>query len=484
MNAQIRKLSVALTIMVLALMLALTYHQFIDAPTLNANDRNRRVTDAYWGKERGKIVAGKEILAESVPIGTKPRITYQRRYPKGAEYAHITGYFPAAVQGQVTQMEKEVGPVLSGKSDALWISRLQDLFIGSQPKGGNVSLTLNPKVQDAMRDALQGKTGAALALNPATGEILGMYSSPSFDPNALSSQNGKSVNDTYQKLLNNPSKPLVNRAISELYPPGSTFKIVTTAAALSSGAMQPDTLVEAPDALSLPGTTHQLVNYAGESCGNGNVTLTYAFAQSCNTAFGKIGMDLGGEALKHQAEAFGFGTSTRIPLPGVASEFPLPTAPSFLANAAIGQQSVRATPLQMAMVVQAVANHGKLLKPYLINQELSPDFQVLKQYAPQEIRQAISPEVADTLKEMMLEVVKSGSGRAAAIPGVAVAGKTGTAETGVGAGKDLWFVGFAPADNPQIALAIVVEDPQATMKTGGVNAAPLAAMILRAGVAK
>ena len=180
MNSQIRRLYLALTLMVLALMLALTYHAFIDAPRLYANDYNRRVTDAYWGQERGKIVAGQLILAQSVPTGTGVNASYQRSYPQGEHYAHITGYFPAAVHGQVTELEKEAGSVLSGKSDAQWLQRLQDLFIGSQPRGGNVSLTIDPKIQEACVQALHGQTGAAVALNPATGEILGMYSAPSF----------------------------------------------------------------------------------------------------------------------------------------------------------------------------------------------------------------------------------------------------------------------------------------------------------------
>ncbi|MCI6585246.1 MAG: penicillin-binding transpeptidase domain-containing protein [Mobiluncus porci] len=482
MNSQIRKLYVALTIMVLALMLAMTYHSFIDAPNLNANDRNRRVTDAYWGKERGKIVAGDVVLAQSVPNGTGTNVRYQRSYPEGAKYAHITGYFPAAVQGQVTEMEKEVGPILSGQSDALWIQRLQDLFIGSQPQGGNVSLTINPKVQDACVAALQGKNGAAVALNPTTGEILGMCSSPSFDPNTLSSPDGKQVLSTYEALRNDPSKPLLNRAISELYPPGSTFKIVTAAALLSSGQIQPDTVVDAPDSLPLPGSNKALVNYMGESCGNGKVPFHYAFAQSCNTPFGQLGMNLGGEPLKKQAEAFGFGVVPEIPMTGAASQFPLPEAPSFLANAAIGQQSVRATPLQMAMVASAVANGGLVMQPYLVNQELSSDFQVIKQFAPKEAGRAVTPEVAGAIRTMMQEVVQSGSGKAAALPGISVAGKTGTAETGIGAGKDQWFVGFAPAESPRIAVAVVIEDPQGVLGTGGVTAAPLARGILQAGV--
>lgn len=481
MNSQIRKLYLALTVMVLALMLALTYHAFIDAPNLIANDRNRRITDAYWGQERGKIVAGQLVLAQSVPNGTGVNESYQRSYPQGASYAHLTGYFPAAVRGQVTNLEKEAGKILSGQSDAQWVQRLQDLFIGSQPRGGNVSLTINPKVQEACVQALRGKTGAAVALNPSTGEILGMYSAPSFDPNALSGTDSKQVMSTYEALRQDPGKPLMNRAISQLYPPGSVFKIVTAAALLSSGQIQADTVVDAPTTLPLPNTNVTLSNYGGLPCGNGKVPFSYAFAQSCNTPFAQLGMNLGGKALQDQSKSFGFAAQPQIPLRGVASQFPLPEAPSFLANASIGQQSVRVTPLQMAMVAGAVANRGVVMKPYLINQELSSDFQVVQQHTPQELSRAITPEVAGTLNTLMQEVVKTGSGQAAAIPGINVAGKTGTAQTDK-KGQDLWFVGFAPAEAPRIAVAVVVEDPQGVMKTGGATAAPLAQRILRAGV--
>lgn len=482
MNSQIRKLYVALTIMVLLLMLALTYHAFIAAPDLHANDYNRRVTDAYWSQERGKIVAGQVVLAQSVPIGTKPNVTYQRNYPQGSDYAHITGYFPAAVQGQVTNLEKAEGQILSGQSDTQWIQRLQDLFIGSQPRGGNVSLTINPQVQAACVSALQGKTGAAVALNPTTGEILGMYSSPSFDPNTLSSTDGNKVLSTYTALQEDTRKPLLNRAIAQLYPPGSSFKIITAAALLSSGQIQPETEIEAPTELPLPNSNIILKNYGGYPCGNGKVEFHYAFAQSCNTPFAQLGMSLGGQTLKNQTKKFGFDFQPEIPLNGVSSQFPLPEAPAYLANAAIGQQSVRVTPLQMAMVAAAVANKGSVMRPYLINQELSSDYQVIKQYAPQKLSQAVSPEIAHWLNTMMQEVVTTGSGKAAAIAGIDVAGKTGTAQTGIGNGKDLWFVGFAPADNPRIAVAVVVEDPLGVMGTGGATAAPLAQKILQAGV--
>lgn len=486
MNAQIRRLSVAIIVMITALMVALTYQQFAAAPELNAHPLNRRVTDAYWNQERGKIVAGDGslVLAQSVPIGKEPDIVYGRSYPKGAEYAHITGYFPAVIRGQMTDLEKEAEPVLSGKADSQWLQRLQDLFTGTQPQAGNVSLTINPAVQDAMFQALQGRTGAAVALNPKTGEILGMVSSPSFDPNALSGQDGAALQNTYNALLADPGKPLTNRAISELYPPGSVFKIVTSAALLSHGLVNADTEVDAPDALELPNTDVKLINYAGESCGNGKVPLHQAFAMSCNTPFGALGMQLGAEPLQFQAKAFGFGTVPAIPMTGVASNFPLPEAPSFLANAAIGQQSVRVTPLQMAMVAAAIANDGKVMTPYLINQELSSDFQVLKQYAPEELNQAVSPEIAGSIRQMMIEVVQAGTGKAAAIPGLTVAGKTGTAETGVGKGIDHWFAGFAPAEDPRIAVAIVIEDPQGVMGTGGTVSAPLARAILQAGVSQ
>lgn len=465
MNAQIRKLFVALVAMMVTLMGALTYHQFIDAPSLNANDQNRRITDAYWGQERGKIVAGDLVLAESTPTGSRDGVglTYLRRYPQGAAYAHITGYFPAAIRGQVADLEKSMSQVLSGNSGSLWIQRLQDIFIGSQPQGGNVALTLDPKVQAALVQALDGLTGAAVALNPTTGEILGMYSSPSYDPNSLSVEDSATLLANYQALQNDPNHPMENRALEALYPPGSTFKIVTAAALLKDGGITPDTVVSAPDQLDLPNSSHKLINYANESCGNGEVPLRFAFAKSCNTPFGKLAMELGAQKLQDQAKAFGFGWVADLGLNAVTSDFPIPTAASYLASAAIGQQDVRVTPLQVAMYSAAVANQGVVMQPYLINQELSADFQVLKQYTPKELSRATTPEVAAQLKEMMKGVIASGTGYGVGVNGVEVAGKTGTAETGVGAGKDMWFTGFAPADNPRVAIAIVIEDPAGAM---------------------
>lgn len=482
MNAQIRKLMIVVILMTLALLSALTYVQFVQAPTLNADGRNARTVYQQYGQERGKILVGDQVIAESTPVDD--RFKYLRTYPSGATYAAVTGFFPTGLAGAPTGLEAAASSVLTGRSSALWMQRLQDLFTGHQPQGGNISLTLQPAVQQAAIEALNGKIGAVVALNPSTGAILGLYSSPSFDPNALSTHDAQAAQVAYSQLLADPNKPLENRAIAgNLFAPGSSFKIVTTAALLAAGQVTPATIVDAPTELPLPNSDKKLPNYGGLPCGSGKVTFEYAFQMSCNTAFADQAMKLGTQPLMNQAQAFGFGQKLDIPLAVTPSVFPEPAAPAFLANASIGQQDVRATPLQMAMVAAAIANNGTIMRPYLVAQELNADLEVVKETTPSEFSQATTPEIAATIKQMMQKVVTDGTGKAAALPGVAVAGKTGTAEGGTPqAGNTAWFVGFAPAENPKIALAMVVQGSPAFHVTGGETVAPLARGVFAAGV--
>ncbi|MBV7363112.1 penicillin-binding protein 2 [Actinomycetaceae bacterium TAE3-ERU4] len=479
MNPQIRKLMGALALMLLSLFVAASYIQYWRAPALVADARNARPIYESWKRDRGPIiVAGKEIALSKKVEGN---VQYQREYPLGPEYASITGY--AAVKLHVySGLEAAASADLDGTSNSLWTQRIQDLLTGSQPRGGALILTIDPKMQKAAYDSLQGRTGAAVVIDRGTGEIKALVSTPTFNPNDIVQANAKKGRKDLSELQDDPRRPLTNRVISgDRYPPGSVFKIIVAATALERGIVNLDSVVEAPRELKLPGTNHTIKNYGGEACGNGHPKFSFAFAHSCNTPFAKLGMDLGWDALSAQAKKFGFETDISIPMMVTPSVFPQTDGKAQLAQASIGQLNVQITPLEAAMVSAAVANDGKLMKPFLIESTANRDLVVQKTTEPQMISQAVSPEVAKKLRSLMTDVVVEGTGKPASIKGIQVAGKTGTAETGRN-GSHAWFTGFAPADNPKYAIAVVLEAGNGEYLTGGPDAGPIAARILKAGL--
>lgn len=488
MNKPTRQLATLIIVMFLALMAAATWIQFFRASDLAADDRNVRTLYHEYGTERGKIIVDGQTIASSVPTESGP-YKFQRVYESPELYAHLTGYF-SIVFNSMTGLERAENPVLGGSDSQLASQRLQELIMGAQPKGGSVELTIDPAVQAAAVQALGGQKGAVVALNPKTGAILALVSTPSYDTNAIASHDKTTATTTWEQLTADPNKPLINRAIGgDQYPPGSVFKIVTTAALLDSdSSLTPDSIVEAPDSWTPPDTDKSIHNYGEARCGNGsgNVTLRTAFIESCNTPFAIMSMDLGADRLVNQAKSFGFEDTFTIPLEVSPSRFPVPTTQAALAMDSFGQQDIMVTPIQMAMVSAAVANNGTLMTPYLVERTYTADLELLSQSEPTVYSQAISTPSALKLQEMMVEDVRSGTGRKAAIPGIDVAGKTGTAETGSESGPHSWFVAYAPADDPQIALAIVVENSGNAGKqgTGGSVAAPLARQILSAGLSK
>ncbi|WP_067779766.1 peptidoglycan D,D-transpeptidase FtsI family protein [Actinomyces vulturis] len=491
MNRQIRHVWLLVMVMFTTLSVSLTSIQAFDRPALwqsrseygnlVTDGRNSRTIYREYGHSRGPIVVAGTPIASSVP--TDDAYGYQREYANGPLYAPVTGYF-STVFSSITGLERTENTILNGTAPSLFASRLQALITGTQPQGGAVELTIDPGIQQVAYDALDGREGAVVALDPHTGAILAMVTSPSFDPNAIASHDAQTAQDAWNTDNADPAQPLVNRAISgDLYPPGSTFKILTTAAALRTGKFTPTSEVNAPDALTLPGTNHDLINYAGEACGNGVVSLSYAFAQSCNTPFAQMAMDLGQEELSREAHGWGFDEALSVPLTVTPSTFPDNSAPSEVAMAGIGQQSVRATPLMMAMVAATVANNGVQMRPYLVARTMDADLNVLSTTDPMVLRTPVTPEVAQDLRSMMGEVVSSGTGTNAKVTGAHVWGKTGTAETGhAEGGPTVWFVGFAgrSEDNPTIALAVVLDGgaqiPDGA--TGGTLAAPIAAHII------
>jgi peptidoglycan glycosyltransferase len=479
-NAPIRRVFGVVLAMFLVLMVASTAIQFLQAATLNADSRNVRTLYREIGRDRGPIIVGGEPVAVSVPVDDP--FAALRTYPEGALMAPVTGYF--SVVNGLTGMERAENEILNGTSSSLLLERVQALFTGRQPQGGSVELTIDRAVQQAGLAAFGSQRGGAVAIDPRTGAILAMVSTPSFDPNLLASHDTQAVARTFAELSADPARPLDNRAIAgRLYPPGSTFKLITTAAFLESGNYNTQSQVPAPDRYQLPGSTAQLGNPGGARCGSGEtVTLEFALEVSCNTPFAMLAVELGDDALRRQAEAFGFGRELEVPLPVTPSIFPADPDPAQTAMSAIGQFDVRATPLQMAMVSAAVANRGELMRPHLVHRTRGPDLEVLSETRPDVLSTPLSPGNAAQLSDMMVNVVSNGTGRPARIPGVAVAGKTGTAQTSPGQPPHAWFTAFAPADDPQVAVAVVVESggDLAGEATGSRVAAPIARAMIQA----
>jgi penicillin-binding protein A len=478
MNTPLRHLASVVVVMFLALMVSTTWVQFAAAPDLNNDPRNVRTLYREFGTPRGPIVVAGDSVAYSVPVDDA--FGYQRMYTDGPLFAHVTGYY-SVVYGR-SGIEAAMNTELNGTADSLFIRRLQDLITGRQPQGAVVELTLDPAVQRAAWDALGGQRGAVVALDPSTGAILAMVSKPSYDPQVLAGHSTREVNAAWAELNGQDGNPLVNRAIAgTTYPPGSTYKVVTAAAALEDG-MTPDTLIPAPDELPLPQSSSVLRNFGGSTCSpTGEQSLADALRISCNTAFGQLGLDLGDDRLREMSDDFGFGQPLDVPMRVTESSFPDdPDAPQ-TALSAIGQYEVRVTPLQMAMIA-AVANDGVQMQPYLVRAVRSPDLEVISETDPEELRQSISSVTATQLRDMMVQVVADGTGRAAQIPGVQVAGKTGTAQTSADAAPHAWFTAFAPADDPRVAVAVIVENGGAagSEATGGAVAAPIARAVIEA----
>ncbi|HXU96838.1 MAG TPA: penicillin-binding protein 2 [Jiangellaceae bacterium] len=485
MNGPIRKVAAGCMLLVFLLLANITYVQAIRADELNSRSDNRRVLLDEYAKERGPILVGDEPVALSVE--TDDEFAYLRQYPVPLLYAPATGYY-SSVFGR-SAVERSENDVLSGNDDRLFARRLVDLVTNREQRGGTVKLTLNPAAQQAAYDALGDNKGAVVALDPRTGAILTMVSKPSYDPNPLASHSVEEQQAAWQVLQEDPEKPTLNRAIAQTLPPGSVFKIVTAAAALESGRYEPDSLIPGPAEYDLPQSTVDLPNQSGEACGSGPeelITLTNALRVSCNTAFAYLGNDLGDDALREQAERFGYNSEplTDEDLNAATSIFPAELDAPQTALAAIGQFDVRATPLQIAMVSAGIANDGTVMNPYFIEELRDPDrVKVLERTEPEELSRAVSTETAQELTAMMVEVVENGTGQNGQLDGIQVAGKTGTAQTTPERPPYAWFTSFAPADDAQIAVAVVIEEAPDTARddiAGGRLAAPVAKAVMEA----
>ena len=473
MNRQIRAVSLLAGLMFLALMVNLTGSAMFRQASLNNDPHNVRVRDAEFSQNRGNILVGSRPIATTTSSNGK--FAYQRVYPSGPKYAPITGYY-SYYYGR-SMLEQTQNAQLTGTSDAQWLSRITGTLSGHKPEGGSITTTINAKAQDAAWDGLKGKKGAVVALDYTTGAVLAMASSPSYDPNELASHHLNDTTRAWKNLVADPSSPLTNRATREIYPPGSTFKLVTAAAALQNG-YHPNSMVDSPENWILPGTRTPLTNET--NCGGSRITLAHALDISCNTAFGKVGVSLGQDKIRDQAERFGFGKVVNSDVSSVASRFPQDLTDAQLAQSSIGQFDVAASPLQMAMVTAGIANGGKLMTPYLTAQVRASNLQVVSEHHPKQMSQPMTKESAEQLKAMMVSVVNNGTGKRARINGTTVGGKTGTAQTVKGKAPYAWFVGWS--DNPHVAVAVFIQSSDTAINevSGGRLAAPIARDVIEA----
>ena len=483
MNRQIRVFGIVMIVLFSALFVQLNYLQVFGAEKLNNHPVNSRAVVRDFSRPRGAVQTSDGVLiAES--IDTDNAFKRLRRYPEGELFAHLTGFFSFTYGAD--GVERTYNAALTGReSKELSIDRLGDLLL-EKDQTADVTLTVSKALQEIATRELGDRKGAVVAVDPRNGAILAMVDYPSYDPNVLAAHNQEEVREAWDALNDDPDRPLLPRSYRERYFPGSSFKVVTAAVALNTGTAS----VTAPvypnlTQLPLPQSTEPLRNFGGGSCGG---PLPEALRVSCNTSFAQLGLDLGADKLSTGTSAFGFNKVPPIDLPfGVASVFPDASAfrndrPA-LAKSAIGQQDVSATPLQMALVAAGIANGGVVMTPHVMGEVRNAQAEVIGRFEPKPWVQAVPADVARATKDMMVGVVAAGSGTRAQIPGVQVAGKTGTAQTGNDT-SHTWFISFAPADAPRVAVAVMLENqPSGNEFTGGALAAPIAKTVMEAALA-
>ncbi|MFF0204802.1 penicillin-binding transpeptidase domain-containing protein [Streptomyces sp. NPDC005017] len=479
MTRYIRHAAVFCSLLLVALLVNATRLQVVQARRYDDSPANRRAVIARYAEPRGDILVGGRPVTGSVD--TQEQLRHERTYEDGPLYAPVTGF--ASQKYGTSLLEHAEDPVLSGADPMLTPFPLWNELTRARTPGGDVVTTLNDAAQRAAYDGLGGRRGAVAAIEPATGRILALVSTPSYDPAVLSG-NGPDATRAWARLNGDREKPMLNRAVGQTYPPGSTFKVVTAAAALDAGVVTDvDEATDSPDPYTLPGTTTSLTN---ESEGCADAPLRVAFMWSCNTVFARLGAAVGVERMTATATAFGFNdTALRIPFAAAPSTFDTTVDKAQLALSSIGQYNTRATPLQMAMVAAAVANGGQVRTPYLVDRRTRADGTTVAGPGAQPVRQAMHPATAVRLRELMRDVVEEGTGTNAAIPGAVVGGKTGTAQHGIGNSGTpyAWFVSWAQGERdpePRVAVAVVVEDGSVDREhiTGGGMAAPIAREVM------
>jgi len=484
-NKPLRRIAIFCGLLVLALLVRDNWIQYVQAEGLKTHKQNRRVAIAQYSQPRGNIIVdGRPITGSKETDGVD--FKYKRTYKNGPMWAPVTGYASQAYGS--TQIENLEDGILTGNDDRLFFNRTVDMFTGKKPKGGDVITTLNAKAQEAAYKGLGKNKGAVAALDPRTGKVLALVSTPSYDPSKFAGSS-KSDEDAWKAMQGevDEDNPTLNRALRQTYPPGSTFKVVTAAAALENGKYTDiDGATNSPLPWRLPLSTQPLRNEGNIPCEN--ATLRQALRYSCNTVFGKLGDDLGKEKMLEEAKKFGFNDEVFMPVRASESVYPEKMDRPGNALSSIGQFDTRATPLQMAMVAAGIANDGKLMKPYMIDSLRAPNLNTVDQTSPEEMSQPLSSENAGKLQDMMETVVKEGTGTNAQIPGATVGGKTGTAQHGVDNSENpyAWFISYAKTDEGSpVAVAVVVESSDTLRDdiAGGKLAAPIAKDVMKAVLA-
>jgi peptidoglycan glycosyltransferase len=492
MNRAMLRISLACLAMFVLLLLNVNYVQAFEASKLAGKPGNIRVFNQQFSYQRGAIIAdgdGTDLkIAKSQLV--KGTGMYQRYYPFGKIYAPVTGYDTIYSQSGIEEAEDSL---LAGTDSRLAVHNFTALLTGKQKQGATVELTISPAAQAAAYKALSndgGHAAALVAIQPSTGAILALASYPTFNPNVLTTFDGSRLIKIDNQLLKEPSQPLLNRAIQETYPPGSSFKIVTSSAAFSQHKVaSTSTLVPAPTTLRLP-NGNPLVNDGGEVCGDGHPPIIQAFWMSCNTAFGSLGIKLTAPVLRNYSSLFGMNRPLSIPLPVVPSVLPEGkgwTDPSLTAFTAIGQFNDSVTPLQEALFSAAVANGGTLMYPYMVQQVVGPGLSPIERAKPSVLSQPISPTIAGYMQSMMSEVTHNPGGTAFATAGpqatggINIDGKTGTAQNGINNGNlnDAVFTCFVPGvggEPSPIAIGVIVQGGG----FGADAAAPIAVQVIKA----
>jgi len=462
MDKPLRRLFLFFALLFVALLVGLTYVQVWAAPKLKTNPSNTRAIEQEMKVDRGLILSADGV---QLAVNRQEGQLFLRDYPQGDLTSPWLGY--NSQQYGRAGIERVYNEELSGQSGLLGITGYWDQLLGRTHQGASLKLTIDMKVQRAAAEALGDRKGAVIALDPKTGAVLAMVSYPRYDPNKLDS--------IWQDLNANPDKPFLNRATQGLYPPGSVFKIIVAGGALQDGIVTPATKFTDTGSVTAGGF---VVNNYGNNV-YGDHDFAQGFAESINTTFAKVGVKMGAASLAAHAADFGFGKQPPWSLGGAASFFPAPADmdKAYVAQASYGQGQVLATPLQIALAASAVANGGQIMKPYLVAQVLDRNNKILQETKPAGWLTPISAATAATLRDLMVKVVTGGTGTRAALSGVQVAGKTGTAEL-EGAEPDAWFAGFAPAQDPQVVVAVLVENSG----TGGSVAAPIARAVIAAAL--
>lgn len=491
MNSRIRRLSLAFIAMFGILFLQFNRWQVVEQQSLVDNPRNNRVTARQFNRPRGQIVtADGVVVAETVRIegAETARFQWQRRYPLGPLFAPITGHY--TLDFGATQLERARNDVLAGTSAAQQLAAANQIF-GDDDITGSVHLSVRSDVQQVAADALRGRIGSVVALDPRTGAVLAMYSNPTYDPNAVAVHDAGAAGAEFDRLDDDPEKPLLANAYQERYMPGSTFKIVTTSIGLETGLLTPETTFPEEKSWTPPDTDNPIQNFGKRTCGG---TLEDVFARSCNIPFAQVAVDIGAEAMVAGTERFGFGEELPFDLPspaastfgGDASSFD--SARALLAIHGFGQGSVQLVPLHLAMIAGAVANGGVMMEPHVVAETRNNDGAVIASTQPKVWKTPMTSQTADTIRQLMIAVAQRGTASCclSLASGEQAAAKTGTAQLfDEGPQRShAWIVAFAPASAPRVVVAVMLKgvDDEISAGTGGRLAGPIAKKVLDAAL--